>query len=128
MIAKEVLGLVGQHKVFAVYGELGAGKTTFIKAVGKVIGVNDPMSSPTFSIANEYATKSGGRFLHFDFYRIESERDAVDVGLEEYFESGDYCFIEWPEKIPSLLPESYVKIQIVVQPDNKRTLEVTIHG
>lgn len=128
MIVKEVLGLARHHKVFAVYGELGAGKTTLIKAIGKGIGVSDPMSSPTFSIANEYITKSGGRFLHFDFYRIEFEREAVDVGIEDYFESGDYCFIEWPEKIPSLLPDNYVKIHITVQPDYKRTLEVSIHG
>ncbi|MCK6617660.1 MAG: tRNA (adenosine(37)-N6)-threonylcarbamoyltransferase complex ATPase subunit type 1 TsaE [Cyclobacteriaceae bacterium] len=127
-VAEAVLGAIGHTRVVAVYGEMGAGKTTFIKAVGKVLGVISVMSSPTFSIVNEYELKDGKRFLHFDFYRIASEAEAAEIGIEEYFDSGDYCFIEWPDRITSLLPDSYVNIIITMQPDNQRQLEISIHG
>lgn len=128
MVAGKMMNFLPQHRVYAIYGELGAGKTTFIKAVGKVLGVYDTMSSPTFSIVNEYELGSGGRFLHFDFYRITSEVEAAAIGVEEYFYSGDYCFVEWPERIPNLLPEKYIKVTITVKPDNHRQLDISTHG
>jgi tRNA threonylcarbamoyladenosine biosynthesis protein TsaE len=127
-IAESVLKVAGTNRAFAVFGEMGAGKTTFIKAIGKVAGVTDSMSSPTFSIINEYKKNDGGRLLHFDFYRIVSEAEAADIGVEEYFDSGDYCLVEWPERIPSLLPREYVGIIITIQPDNQRQIEIVIHG
>lgn len=99
-------------RVFAFYGEMGAGKTTFIRALCDVMGVKDVVNSPTFSIVNEYLT-SGSSVYHFDFYRIKSIQEAWDMGHEEYFYSGAYCFIEWPEKIENLLPEDSLAISIV---------------
>ncbi|QOI97743.1 MAG: tRNA (adenosine(37)-N6)-threonylcarbamoyltransferase complex ATPase subunit type 1 TsaE [Flammeovirgaceae bacterium] len=127
-VAKAVLQAAREWRVFTFTGELGTGKTTFIKAMGNVLGVVSVMSSPTFSIVNEYELKDGTRFLHFDFYRIASEAEAAELGVEEYFDSGDYCFIEWPDRITSLLPDRYVNIRIAVQPDNQRQLEFSIHG
>jgi tRNA threonylcarbamoyladenosine biosynthesis protein TsaE len=127
-IAAVVLDKTGKHRVFAVTGELGAGKTTFIKVVGRVAGVTDSMSSPTFSIINEYTISNGGRLLHCDFYRITSEAEAANIGVEEYFDSGDYCFVEWPERISSLLPEEYVNVKLTIQPDGQRQVEIWIHG
>jgi tRNA threonylcarbamoyladenosine biosynthesis protein TsaE len=127
-IADAVLKAAGKLRVFAVSGELGAGKTTFIKAAGRVAGVTDSMSSPTFSIINEYKRKNGERLLHFDFYRIASEAEAADIGVEEYFDSGDYCFVEWPERIPSLLPEDCVNVRLTIESDTLRQIEISIHG
>ncbi len=127
-VAKELIGFSGKHRVYAIYGEMGSGKTTFIKAVGKVVGVKDTMSSPTFALVNEYALNEGGRLVHFDFYRIASEREAAALGVDEYFESGDYCFVEWPERIPNLLPENHVDVHLTVQADDQRQVEISIHG
>lgn len=99
-------------RAFAFHGEMGAGKTTFIKAVCAALGVADGMSSPTFSLVNEYLTTSGEAIYHFDFYRIDSEDDAYQAGLHEYFDTGSYCFVEWPEKVPSLLPTNTVHVTI----------------
>ncbi len=106
------------------YGEMGAGKTTFIKAFCAALGVEDTVSSPTFSIVNEYSS-SHGIIYHFDFYRLKNQTEALDLGLEEYLDSGNYCLIEWPEKIPDLLPENYVRISLKVQPDQQRKLTIT---
>lgn len=111
--AQNLLDFAGQQKIFLFYGDMGAGKTTFIKALCQVLGVSDDVSSPTFSIVNEYAGTAGNLY-HFDFYRLKNQTEALDMGYEEYFYSGNYCFIEWPEKIPDLLPEHYTKVSIQV--------------
>lgn len=104
----------------AFYGEMGAGKTTLIKAICKELGVKDTTSSPTFAIINEYVAKNSLPVHHFDFYRINSEFEAYDFGYEEYLYSGELCLIEWPEKIENLLPVPYIKIQILVENDERR--------
>ena len=103
-------------------GEMGAGKTTFIKAVCRELGVTDAVSSPTFSIVNEYETTSGKRLYHFDFYRIEEEQEALNIGALEYFDSGNLCFIEWPSKVPNLLPDHYLTVNIAASPSGQRTI------
>lgn len=113
--AKKLLALCGNRKVIAFFGEMGAGKTTFIKALCSYLGVKDTTSSPSFSLVNEYLTPAGEKVYHFDFYRIKNETEAFDLGYEDYFFSHNnnrYCFIEWPEKILNLLPSDYVKIEI----------------
>lgn len=110
--AKQLLEIYPNKKIFAFYGEMGAGKTTFIKAICETLGVSDSISSPTFSIVNEYRSSKGEKIFHFDFYRIKSLNEAYDMGYEDYFYSGAYCFIEWPEKIAELLPEEHVKVNI----------------
>ncbi len=100
---------------------MGAGKTTFIKAFCEALNVEDTVSSPTFSIVNEYRYPNG-IIYHFDFYRLKNQAEALDIGLEEYFDSGEYCLIEWPEKIPNLLPENYLEISLEVLPDQQRKL------
>jgi tRNA threonylcarbamoyladenosine biosynthesis protein TsaE len=102
---------------------MGAGKTTFIKVIAETLGVEDLVSSPTFSIVNEYLGKIG-RIYHFDFYRIKDVQEAYDIGYEEYFYAGDLCFVEWPEKIAALLPEHYIKIGIQVTGTDQRTISL----
>ena len=119
--ARELLSFSKESKVFAFYGEMGAGKTTFIKAICKQLKVEDNVSSPTFSLVNEYRNKKGEKIFHFDFYRIKNENEAYDMGYEEYFYSGNHCFIEWPEKIHNLLPPNYVLIRIM-EKEGKRFL------
>ncbi len=118
-----ILNFAGPTKVWTFYGEMGAGKTTLIKALCEKLGVTDMVSSPTFSIVNEYATSAGETIFHFDFYRINTEREALDIGCEEYFYSGDYCFIEWPSRIPGLLPDQRLEIHIKEE-DSIRTIQV----
>lgn len=117
--AQEILDNAGTHRVFAFYGELGAGKTTLIKAICKILGVESNVTSPTFSIVNEYISTQGQQIYHFDFYRIRDIREAYDLGYENYFFSGHYCFIEWPEKISALLDFPHAEIRISVT-DQKR--------
>jgi tRNA threonylcarbamoyladenosine biosynthesis protein TsaE len=126
-VASAFLEKAGYCKVWAFYGEMGSGKTTFIKTLGHLLGVPDVMSSPTFSIVNEYLTHSDTRIFHFDFYRIKSEAEAYDIGTEEYFYSGNYCFIEWPEKIPSLIPAERAEVSIVSENQTLRTLSLSVH-
>ena len=102
---------------------MGAGKTTFIKAICHELGVTDAVSSPTFSIVNEYIGANIGVY-HFDFYRLKNQNEALDMGYEEYFYSGHYCFIEWPEKIPDMLPAHYVSIKIEVLNDDARAITI----
>ena len=115
--AKQLLQSCSGKKIFAFYGEMGSGKTTFIKALCEALGVGDRISSPTFSIVNEYSSAKGEKIFHFDFYRIKSLNEAYDMGYEDYFYSNAYCFIEWPEKIEELLPPDYVKVNISVNPE-----------
>jgi tRNA threonylcarbamoyladenosine biosynthesis protein TsaE len=113
--AKELLKSFDGEKVVAFQGPMGAGKTTLIKALCEELGVKDTISSPTFSIVNEYRTAKGEKIYHFDFYRIKSVDEAYDMGYEEYFYSKAYCFIEWPEKIGELMPLNYEKVTIEVR-------------
>ncbi len=121
-IAKDVLNFREKARVFAFYGEMGAGKTTLIKALCRELNVADKPASPTFSIANEYHSKEKGKIYHFDFYRINKPLEAIEIGLEDYLYSGSYCFIEWPEKIDNLLPENFVRVRIEVKNDNSRNI------
>ena len=118
---------IGDHKVFAFYGKMGAGKTTFIKAICEELGVEDVITSPTFAIINEYRTSPKGRLVeatiyHFDFYRIKKLEEVYDMGYEDYFYSGALCFIEWPELIEELLPEDTVKVCITENGDGTRSI------
>jgi tRNA threonylcarbamoyladenosine biosynthesis protein TsaE len=122
--AKTLLDFNKQNKIFVFYGEMGAGKTTFIKAICAELGVRNTVSSPTFSIVNEYEG-NGQTIYHFDFYRIKTIQEAFDIGYEEYFYSGDICLIEWPEKVQELLPEHYVKVEITTIDLNTRTLTIS---
>ena len=122
--AKQLLELCSGKKVFAFYGAMGAGKTTFIKALCKVLNVNDNVNSPTFSLVNEYHTIKNDTIFHFDFYRINSLSEAYDMGYEDYFYSGNYCFIEWPEKIEELLPDDSVKVKMETGKENERIITV----
>ena len=106
------------QRLFAFYGTMGAGKTTFIQFICKYLGVTDIVNSPTFSLVNEYQTDHGESIYHFDFYRIEKLEEVYDMGYEEYFYSGNYCFMEWPEKINSLLPDELIRINIEVDAED----------
>ena len=111
-VAQQLLSLLGNAKVVAFDGELGSGKTTLIKALCECIGCVDVVNSPTFSIINEYFTKDGRAIYHFDFYRLKNLREALDIGVEEYFYSGNFCFIEWSQLVKSVLPEDHIHIGI----------------
>ena len=119
--AKRFVEEMGERRVFAFYGKMGAGKTTFIKAVCEVLGVKDVITSPTFAIVNEYTTGENSIY-HFDFYRIKKLEEVYDMGYEEYFYSGALCFIEWPELIEELLPEDAVKVVIETLPAGGRCI------
>ena len=115
-----------EKRLFAFFGEMGAGKTTFIKAVCRTLGVQENVTSPTFALVNEYLSRDDKPVYHFDFYRIENEQEAIDIGVREYFSSGHYCFIEWPEKILHLLPEDTVRVYITIQ--NQTRIIATENG
>lgn len=119
--ARQFTANMGGARVFAFYGKMGAGKTTFIKAVCRQLGVEDVITSPTFAIVNEYSSEtSGDTIFHFDFYRIKKIEEVYDMGYEEYFYGGALCFIEWPELVEDLLPEDSVKVTIRENPDGSR--------
>jgi tRNA threonylcarbamoyladenosine biosynthesis protein TsaE len=123
--ARSFIALAAGRKVFAFHGEMGAGKTTFIKAVCEELGVSDTVNSPTFAIINEYRAETSGELIyHFDFYRINSPGEAADLGVADYFYSGAICFIEWPEKIEDFLPEDTAHVYIRENADGNRTLEI----
>jgi tRNA threonylcarbamoyladenosine biosynthesis protein TsaE len=122
-IASEIISFAGNTRIILFYGDMGAGKTTLIKAMCECIGVTDVVTSPTFSIVNEYAGAEK-KIYHFDFYRLKNQAEALDLGYEEYFYSDAWCFIEWPEKIPDLLPENFVRINIQVMPDGSRQITI----
>lgn len=139
--AREFIKHIGNHRVFALYGAMGAGKTTFVKAICEELGVEDVITSPTFAIVNEYSLplspskrmgdneeaklpflleEAGGRLYHFDFYRVKKLEEAYDMGYEDYFYSGALCFIEWPELIEDILPDDAVRVSIIEQKDGCR--------
>ena len=117
--AKQFLQICEDKKVFAINGQMGAGKTTFIKAICETLGVKDTISSPTFSLVNEYLSAKGEKIYHFDFYRIKDMGEAFDMGFEEYVYSKSYCFIEWPQKIEELLPKECVKVNITLEGEKR---------
>lgn len=120
--AKEFIKEMGEGKVFAFYGKMGAGKTTFIKALCEALGVEDVITSPTFAIINEYTDGKGDPIYHFDFYRIKKLEEVYDMGYEDYFYSGNLCLLEWPELIEDILPENVITVTIEEQPDGTRKL------
>lgn len=120
-IAEKIVHL-SSSKIFLFNGAMGAGKTTFIKALAKQMGINDIANSPTFSIVNEYHTNKGQPLYHFDLYRLKNEEEAYDIGLDEYFYSGNYCFIEWPEKASHIIPEQYHTIDFEIIDENTRRI------
>lgn len=122
--AKIFVEKFGDKKIFAFYGEMGAGKTTFIKAVCKSMGVTETITSPTFSLVNEYETDNGMTIYHFDFYRIGNIEEVYDFGYEDYFFSDKMCFIEWPELVETLLPEDIVEVKISVDDNEQRLISV----
>ena len=129
VVARQFMAQMGDYTVYAFYGEMGAGKTTFINALCKELGVEtDITSSPSFAIINEYRSDTTAELIyHFDCYRLESEAEAQDIGAEDYFDCGALCFIEWPERIEELLPDDTVRVDIIVNPDDdSRTLKMTL--
>ena len=122
--AQAFVAAMGKRKVFAFYGKMGAGKTTFIKAVCEALGVEDVINSPTFAIVNEYIDGQGQPIFHFDFYRIKKLQEVLDIGYEDYVYSGHVCFMEWPELIETLLPDDVVKVTIEEGTDGSRTVRI----
>ena len=121
--AKQFIANIVDSTVFAFYGNMGAGKTTFVKAVCEELGVDDVITSPTFSIVNEYRSEQTGELIyHFDFYRVKKIEEVYDMGFEDYFYSGALCFIEWPELCEEVLPDDTVKVSINEEPDGSRTI------
>ncbi|MBO5549851.1 MAG: tRNA (adenosine(37)-N6)-threonylcarbamoyltransferase complex ATPase subunit type 1 TsaE [Prevotella sp.] len=118
--AREFIQHIGDHRVFAFYGKMGAGKTTFVKAICEELGVDDVITSPTFAIVNEYTSGEGDSIFHFDFYRIKKIEEVYDMGYEDYFYSGSLCFIEWPELIEDILPDDAIRVNIAEQEDGSR--------
>ncbi len=119
--ADAIIGRLEEHPVVALYGPMGAGKTTLVREIGRLLGVQQEVTSPTFALVNQYVTGNGAVINHFDFYRIERLEEAFDLGYEEYFYSGEACLVEWPEKIESLLPEGTLRVSIeVTGPDSRK--------
>jgi tRNA threonylcarbamoyladenosine biosynthesis protein TsaE len=122
--AQQFIDLTAGKKVFAFYGPMGSGKTTIIKSICDVLDTLDPVTSPTFTLVNEYKTSRGESLYHMDFYRIKKVEEVFDFGIEEYLSSGSYCFMEWPEMIGEILPQNAVKVKITVGDDEQRVLDV----
>ncbi|WP_340112189.1 tRNA (adenosine(37)-N6)-threonylcarbamoyltransferase complex ATPase subunit type 1 TsaE [Maribellus mangrovi] len=121
-VAEELVSAFSADRVFAFYGKMGAGKTTFIQSICRVLGSEDNVTSPTFALINEYNTDQLESIFHFDFYRIKELEEAYDLGYEDYIYSGSYCLIEWPEMIEPLLPDNIVEVKIEVQDDESRVI------
>jgi tRNA threonylcarbamoyladenosine biosynthesis protein TsaE len=128
-VASKIITFIEAHDSYICLfnGQMGAGKTTLIKAICSELGVVDNVSSPTFAIVNEYLTEKKQSIYHFDFYRLKSEKEAYDMGVEEYFEAGNLCFLEWASQIPSLIPPNHISIDISVLPDNQRLIKLSKH-
>ena len=122
--AKKFLAEAGDRRVFAFHGGMGAGKTTFIKSLCSELGVTEVVASPTFAIVNEYMAQNGEPVYHFDFYRVKTMDEACDFGCEDYFYSGNYCFIEWPELVEPLLPDDTADVCITVDDEGHRAVEL----
>ncbi len=123
-VVKEFLESTGNNTIYALYGPMGVGKTTFVKAVAGCLGIEDDVNSPTFAIVNEYLTATGDSVFHFDFYRVKNIEEAMDFGYEEYFYSGNRCFIEWPEMVEPLLPENTLICKFSELADGRRELVI----
>ena len=125
--ARRFVEEMGDETVYAFYGEMGAGKTTFIRALAAALGVEDDVAnSPSFSIINEYRSDTTAELIyHFDLYRLDSMDEAMDIGVEDYFDSGALCLLEWPERIEPMLPDDTVRVTITVNPDESRTITAT---
>ena len=123
-VSSKILKFNNQFKKFAFFGDMGVGKTTLIKFLLKKLGVNDNVTSPTFSIVNEYLSEKLGSIFHFDFYRIKNEKEAYDIGIDEYLSSDNYCFIEWPNKINSFIDDNFVNVYIDIIDDDKRNIMI----
>ena len=122
IVAEEFIAMLGTKRVVAMSGEMGAGKTTFIQALCRALGVSQTVNSPTFALINEYFTAGKESIFHFDLYRIETSEELLDIGYEDYFYSGAWCFIEWPEKAPELIPEEAIKVKINALDDESRQI------
>lgn len=125
--AEQIRDLAGNKTVWLLEGEMGAGKTTLIKTLAHIFNIQDTVSSPTYSLVNEYESTGGDVFYHFDLYRIKDQEEAQDIGIGEYFYSGNICWVEWPSKIPDLLPDQYFKITIFVSADDRRMFQLSHH-
>ena len=126
--ARTIVDFAAEQNIWLFYGDMGAGKTTLIKEIARVFGVEDIVQSPTFSIVNEYRNLQDEIFYHFDFYRISKESEALDIGVDEYFDSGACCFIEWPQKIPGLIPDRHLTIEIEITSETSRKINLRHHG
>ena len=122
--AQQLIDFAGNQHIWIFDGEMGAGKTTFITTICHELGVEDEISSPTFSIVNEYQNKKGEQFYHFDFYRLQDEFEAMDIGLEEYLDTGNICFIEWASKVAGLLPDEFLHIHIELISKSERKIHI----
>jgi tRNA threonylcarbamoyladenosine biosynthesis protein TsaE len=123
--AKKILEHAGDKRIFAFYGSMGAGKTTIIKAICEVLGAVDIISSPTFTLVNEYRTSGGESIFHIDFYRIKKQEEVYDFGVEEYLTGDSYCFMEWPELVEEILPQETVCVRITVDDKEQRILDIS---
>lgn len=124
--AKDFISLMGKHKVTAINGEMGAGKTTFVHAICETLGVSDTIGSPTFSIINQYQTNTGSIIYHIDLYRLKDEEDAIEAGVEDCLYSGHYCFVEWPDKAPGIFPENTLHVCITALNNETRKLTINL--
>ena len=122
--AEEIVKELGRHRIVAFYGPMGAGQTTLIREIAGRLGVEDTVTSPTFALVNQYMTADGEKIDHFDFYRINRIEEVFDLGYEEYFDSGDICLIEWPEKIERLLPEDVLVVEIEIEDEESRIIRI----
>lgn len=125
-IAHALLEFAGEHRVWLFNAPMGTGKTTLIKALGSALGVTENMSSPTFGLVNEYRDKNNTPVFHFDCYRLEDEEEAFDIGIEEYFESGNYCWVEWPSKIEGLWPDCFLYVELALTENNARSITASV--
>ncbi len=128
-VASKIITFIEAHhsSICLFNGQMGAGKTTLIKAICAELGVMDNVSSPTFAIVNEYLTAKEQSIYHFDFYRLKNEKEALEIGVEEYFEAGNLCFLEWASQIPSFIPPNHINIDISVLPENQRLIKLSKH-